>query len=96
MRTSPVMKIALGLGTTPAEYNENSTSPAGYVCDENTCLLFNSPEWSMADKLGLEIEYTSIVLTHEQLHHTIGKILGRQPRNEKLIHLGDICSLLGF
>lgn len=75
------------------EYNRNST-PSSYT--SGICTLHRSREWQMANKLGLEIEYTIQVLTHEQLHATIAKVKHRTVMNDRLLHLSDICALLGF
>lgn len=91
------MKIKVApVGTPPlqAEYNNNST-PSEYGA--GICTLHRSLEWKLMMKLGLEVEYTVQVLTHEQaLHATTAKLLHRIIQNDPILHLGDICALMGF
>jgi len=85
---------------------ESSSSPAGYERDKGgygVCVLHKSIEWKMMVKLGLEEDYMTQVLTHEQLHDCIYQIYLRyvrkrlrNPSRERLMHKGDICALLGF
>jgi hypothetical protein len=56
-------------------------------------------EWNMATTLGLEVEYATIVLTHETIHAVIDlKMMDKKIEDypEELIHVEDVCALLGF
>jgi hypothetical protein len=56
-------------------------------------------EWNMAVALGLEVEYATIVLTHETIHAIIEfKMMDKKSTDypEELIHVEDVCALLGF
>jgi hypothetical protein len=89
-------------GELPADYGDES-SPAGYVIMDKVCGLYRSKEWDMMVKLGLEIEYTTLILTHEQIHETTYEIYWRYKhkkfhniKRERLLHKSDICALMGF
>lgn len=92
-------------GTKPlkSDYDLGS-SPSGYVVGERLCEFHRSIEWKIMVKLGLEIEYMTLILTHEQaLHETAWDIYWRYQRKrrrsvwkERLVHKSDICVFLGY
>lgn len=91
------MKIKVAPSGSPpiaSEY-ELSSSPAEY--GQGICTLHRSLEWKLMVKMGLEVEYSVLVLTHEEaLHAVTAKLLHRIIQNDSILHLGDICALMGF
>lgn len=77
-------------------YKNAYKSPAHYykgVCFLNKCL---NNEWDLMIALDLEIEYMTQVLTHENIHLLECKFQRSSTKPDKLLHISDICALVGF
>lgn len=77
-------------------YKNKYLSPAMYF--EGKCILnkCKNKEYDLMVALDLEVEYMTIILNHEQIHLLICKMFHTTWTKDKLIHLQDVCALVGF